>query len=53
MFSQGTVEEKGVIPLTEGVPADIYVEYTNTKPPGSPEVDRSQPAAMRGVVRIL
>lgn len=39
-----------MIALTAGVPADIYVEYTNTKPPEGPEADRSQPALMRGVV---
>ncbi|KAJ3480529.1 hypothetical protein NLI96_g8280 [Meripilus lineatus] len=48
-YGQGTVEEKGMIALTAGVPADIYVEYTNTKPPEGPEADRSQPALMRGV----
>jgi hypothetical protein len=36
--------------LEAGKPADIFVEYTNTKPPEGPEADRSQPALMRGVV---
>ena len=50
--SQGTVEELGLIELEAGKPVDVYVEYTNTKPPAGPESDRSQPALMRGVVSI-
>ncbi|TBU29076.1 putative beta-glucosidase from glycoside hydrolase family GH3 [Dichomitus squalens] len=48
-YGQGTVEELGTVSLTAGVPVDILVEYTNTKPPEGPESDRSQPALMRGV----
>ncbi|GJE97941.1 glycoside hydrolase family 3 protein [Phanerochaete sordida] len=48
-YGQGTVEEKAVVSLEGGKPVDLYVEYTNTKPPGGPEADRSQPALMRGV----
>ena len=47
---QGTVEEIGVVKLEANKPVDVYVEYTNTKPPAGPESDRSQPALMRGVV---
>lgn len=50
---QGTVEEKAVIKLEAGKPVDVFVEYTNTKPPEGPEADRSQPALMRGVVRPI
>ena len=50
--SQGTVEELGLIELEAGKPVDVYVEYTNTKPPAGPDSDRSQPALMRGVVSI-
>ncbi|PSR75116.1 hypothetical protein PHLCEN_2v9301 [Hermanssonia centrifuga] len=48
-YGQGTVEEKGLVDLEAGKPVDVYVEYTNTKPPSGPESDRSQPALMRGV----
>lgn len=46
------MEELGLIELEAGKPVDVYVEYTNTKPPAGPESDRSQPALMRGVVSI-
>lgn len=48
-YGQGTVEEKATVHLEAGVSVDVYVEYTNTKPPEGPEADRSQPALMRGV----
>ncbi|KAI0075819.1 putative beta-glucosidase from glycoside hydrolase family GH3 [Panus rudis PR-1116 ss-1] len=48
-YGQGTVEEKATINLDADKAAEIYVEYTNTKPPEGPEADRSQPALMRGV----
>ncbi|KAL4246517.1 glycosyl hydrolase 3 family protein [Abortiporus biennis] len=48
-YGQGTVEEKAIIDVVAGKSLDVYVEYTNTKPPEGPETDRSQPALMRGV----
>ena len=38
--------------LEAGKAVDIYVEYTNSKPPSGGKEDRSQPALMLGVVRI-
>lgn len=42
-----------VIKFAAGEPADIVVEYTNTKPPAGSEADISQPALMRGVVSTI
>jgi beta-glucosidase len=49
--SQGTVEETAVVDLKAGEPVEIVVFYTNTRPPAGGDVNRSQPALMRGVVR--
>ncbi|TCD62616.1 hypothetical protein EIP91_006630 [Steccherinum ochraceum] len=48
-YGQGTVEEKATVHLVAGQAVDVFVEYTNTKPPQGAESDRSQPALMRGV----
>jgi beta-glucosidase len=53
-FSQGTVEEKGIVDMIANKPVEILVEYTNSSPPNDSTGDTSsQPALMRGVVRFF
>ena len=42
-----------IVNFSEGHPAVIMVEYTNTKPPADADADISQPALMRGVVCLF
>lgn len=52
IIRQGTVEEKATVDLEAGKAYKIHVEYTNTMPASGGKRDLSQPALMRGVVRL-
>lgn len=50
---QGTVEETAVVELKAGEPVEIVIQYNTARGPMEGELDRSQPALMRGLVRII
>ncbi|PVF98856.1 hypothetical protein CPB86DRAFT_850239 [Serendipita vermifera] len=48
-YGQGSAEETATADLVAGKTVEVMVLYTNTRPPSQEEVNRSQPALMRGV----